>query len=104
MSSRKLALSALAALIALAIGLSAATARADGDPAPTYQRERAALRFKGCHWTDEMGKYVYDCIRKNDGMNAHWCYDESLEVFCPAQVEAAQKPENSSEPRSKPEN
>jgi hypothetical protein len=104
MSPRKLVLNALVALIALTTGLAAATARADGDPAPTYQRERAALRFKGCHWTDEMGKYVYDCIRKNDGMNAHWCYDESLEVFCPAQVEAAKKSGNDSEPKSKPEN
>jgi hypothetical protein len=104
MSIRKLVLRGPAVLIALAAGLCAASARADGDPAPTYQRERAALRFKGCHWTDEMGKYVYECIKKNDGMNAHWCYDESLEVFCPAQVEAAKKPESGSEPGSKPEN
>jgi len=104
MLTRKLVLSGLAALIALASGLYAAIARADGDPAPTYQRERAALRFKGCHWTDEMGKYVYDCIKKNDGMNAHWCYDEALEVLCPAQLEAAKKSTVETNPVAKPGN
>ena len=79
-------------------------ARADGDPAPTYQRERAAQKFKDCHWTDEMGKYVYQCIKKNDGMNAHWCYDEALEVLCPAQVEAAKKSAVETNPVAKPGN
>src|SRR5215470_9794039 len=104
MAIRKLVLSGPVVLIALAAGLCAASARADGDPAPTYQRERAALRFKGCHWTDEMGRYVYECIRKNDGMNAHWCYDERLEVYCPEQLEAAQKPDTETTRKTKPEN
>jgi hypothetical protein len=38
-----------------------------------------------------MGKYVYECIKKNDGLNTHWCYDETLEVYCPAQLDAAKK-------------
>jgi hypothetical protein len=79
----------------LAIALGAANVvgdvRAEGDPAPTYQRERAVQKYKGCHWTDEMGKYVYECIKKNDGFGTHWCYDETLEEFCPAQLEAAKK-------------
>ena len=79
-------------------------ARADGDPAPTYQRERAAQKFKDCHWTDEMGKYVYQCIKKNDGMNAHWCYDEALELLCPAQLEAAKKSAVETSPVAKPGN
>ena len=79
-------------------------ARADGDPAPTYQRERAAQKFKDCHWTDEMGKYVYQCIKKNDGMNAHWCYDEALELLCPAQLEAAKKSAVETTPVAKPGN
>ena len=80
------------------------SARPDGDPAPTYQRERAAQKFKDCHWTDEMGKYVYQCIKKNDGMNAHWCYDEALELLCPAQLEAAKKSAVETSPVAKPGN
>ena len=80
------------------------SARADGDPAPNYQRERAAQKFKDCHWTDEMGKYVYQCIKKNDGMNAHWCYDEALELLCPAQLEAAKKSAVETSPVAKPGN
>ena len=64
---------------------------ADGDPAPTYQRERAMQKYKGCHWTDEMGKSTYECIKRNDGFGTHWCYDETLEQFCPAQLEATKK-------------
>jgi hypothetical protein len=104
MSHPHLALNALFALSTLIAGFSAATARADGDPAPTYQRERAAQKFKNCHWTDEMGKYVYQCIRKNDGMNAHWCYDEALEVLCPAQLEAEKKSAVEHDPAAKPAN
>lgn len=59
---------------------------AEGDAAPTYQRERAMQRYKGCHFTDEMGSYLYQCVKKNDGFGTHWCYDETLEVFCPAQL------------------
>ena len=98
------AANALLATIVLSVAFSMSTARADGDPAPTYQRERAAQKFKNCHWTDEMGKYVYDCIKKNDGLNAHWCYDEALEVLCPAQLEAAKKSAVETSPAAKPGN
>jgi hypothetical protein len=80
----------LVALTALG-ALCATAARADGDPAPTYQRERAMQKYKGCHWTDEMGQYIYACIKRNDGFGTHWCYDETLEQFCPAQLDAAKK-------------
>jgi hypothetical protein len=98
------AASALLAISALIAAFSMSAARADGDPAPTYQRERAAQKFKDCHWTDEMGKYVYQCIKKNDGLNAHWCYDEALEVLCPAQLEAAKKSAVETNPAAKPSN
>jgi hypothetical protein len=104
MRSNRLAANALLATAALAAALSMSAVRADGDPAPTYQRERAAQRFKDCHWTDEMGKYVYECIKKNDGLNAHWCYDEALEVICPAQIEAAKKSAAETNPSTKPGN
>jgi len=100
----RLAANALLAAAALSAALSASAVRADGDPAPTYQRERAAQKFKDCHWTDEMGKYVYECIKKNDGLNAHWCYDEALEVICPAQIEAAKKSATETNPATKPGN
>ena len=95
---------AQALLTILAFAVLPMSARADGDPAPTYQRERAAQKFKDCHWTDEMGKYVYQCIKKNDGMNAHWCYDEALELLCPAQLEAAKKSAVETSPVAKPGN
>ena len=88
-----------AAMICLC--LASAVAQADGDPRPTAQREAAMQRYKGCKWTEEMGKFIYECIKKNDGMNTHWCYDETLEVYCVPQLEAAkaaagqsQKPAN----------
>jgi hypothetical protein len=77
--------------LCLALSVPAAVAVADGDPAPTYQRERAMQRYKGCHFTDEMGKYLYECVKKNDGFGTHWCYDETLEAYCPAQLEASKR-------------
>jgi hypothetical protein len=71
-------------LLAGSLGMS--VARAEGDPAPTIEREKAMQRYKGCHFTDEMGKYLYECVKKNDGFGTHWCYDETLESFCPAQL------------------
>jgi hypothetical protein len=56
---------------------------AEGDPKPTYQREAAMQKYKGCKYTDEMGKYLYECVKKNGGFGVHWCFDESLEVYCP---------------------
>jgi hypothetical protein len=85
------ATSAVSAALALALGLGAVGVQAEGDPAPTYQRERAMQRYKGCHFTNEMGQYLYQCVKKNDGFGTHWCYDETLETYCPAQFEARKK-------------
>jgi hypothetical protein len=92
----------LACIAAGMLGMGAA--RAEGDPAPTYQRERAAQKYKSCHWTEDMGKYVYACIKRNDGFGTHWCYDETLEQFCPAQLEAAKKVESAPTAPEKPAN
>jgi hypothetical protein len=81
-----------------------ASAHADGDPAPTYQRERAMQKYKSCHWTDEMGKYVYECIKRNDGFATHWCYDETLEHFCPEQIERAKNAASQPGATDKPAN
>ncbi len=75
--------------------------RAEGDPAPTIERERAMQRYKGCHFTDEMGQYLYQCVKKNDGFGTHWCYDETLELHCPAQMAAkkVEQPPAAKEPK-----
>jgi hypothetical protein len=86
----------IAAALMLAAGVTAGVVRAEGDPAPTYERERAMQRYKGCHFTDEMGQYLFQCVKKNDGFGTHWCYDETLEIYCPAQLAArkqAQEPQ-----------
>jgi hypothetical protein len=71
-------------LAGLALALASVhAALADGDPRPTYQRELAMQKYKGCKYTDEMGKYLYECVKKNNGFGTHWCFDESLEMFCP---------------------
>ena len=83
--------------------LSTLPARAEGDPAPTIQRELAMQKYKGCHFTDEMGQYLYQCVKKNDGFGTHWCYDETLELYCPPQLEAAKKTLDPAQP-DKPAN
>ncbi len=90
------------ALLVLSAGLGTTLARAEGDPAPTYQREAAMQRYKGCHFTDEMGQYLYQCVKKNDGFGTHWCYDETLEIYCPAQLAARKAAEPA--PHAKPSN
>jgi hypothetical protein len=92
----------MSAVLLLSVALGAGVARAEGDPAPTLERERAMQRYKGCHFTDEMGQYLYACVKKNDGFGTHWCYDETLETFCPAQL-AARKSEDAP-PEQKPAN
>lgn len=80
MNALKLFRMLAAAVVVLGL---APTAFAEGDPAPTYQREAAMQKFKGCKFTDEMGKYLYECVKKNDGFGTHWCFDEALETYCP---------------------
>lgn len=104
MVSSQTALKPALAVIALTIGLTVSIARAEGDAAPTYQRELQAQKYKGCQWTDEMGKYVYECIKKNDGFGTHWCYDETLAVYCPTQADAAKKAAAQPAPADKPAN
>mgnify|MGYP001301363655 CR=1 FL=1 len=55
-------------------------------------RERFFLKRQNCTWTDEMGKYIFDCIKNNDGFNTHWCHNEALDAFCPADESAIPHP------------
>jgi hypothetical protein len=67
-------------------GLCSGQAFADG---ATNARERFFLKRQNCAWTDQMGKYIFECVKKNDGFNAHWCHNEALDQFCPADESAA---------------
>lgn len=58
----------------------------------TNGRERFFLKRQNCAWTEEMGKYMFDCIKKNDGFNAHWCHNEAIDAFCPADENAIPHP------------
>ncbi len=49
----------------------------------TIEREQTMLKYKDCEWTDEMGKYTYECVKRNNGFGTHWCYDEALHLHCP---------------------
>jgi hypothetical protein len=54
----------------------------------TNARERFFLKRQNCAWTDEMGKYIFECVKRNDGFNAHWCHNEALDQFCPVDESA----------------
>jgi len=67
-------------------GICSGLAFADG---ATNARERFFLKRQNCAWTDEMGKFIFECVKRNDGFNAHWCHNEALDQFCPADESAA---------------
>ena len=75
------------ALIGLVLAGLGATSPAFGEGA-SNGRERFFLKRQNCAWTDEMGKYIFECIKKNDGFNAHWCHNEAIDAFCPADESA----------------
>ena len=49
----------------------------------TSKMERFHLSRANCDWTNEMGEYIYSCIKANEGFNSHWCFNETIAVFCP---------------------
>jgi len=70
--------------------LAGATAWAEGTP--SNGRERFFLKRQNCPWTEEMGKAIYDCVKANDGFNAHWCHNDALDKYCPADESAVPHP------------
>ena len=60
-----------------------ATAGAALAEGATNARERFFLKRQNCKCTDEMGKYVYECVKRNNGFGVHWCHDEALQIMCP---------------------
>ncbi len=58
-------------------------------PAATNPLERMHLKNAKCAWTQEIGEHIYQCLKANFGMNAHWCHNEAMEVLCPKQLGSA---------------
>jgi len=58
-------------------------------PPATNALERMHLKNAKCVWTKEIGDYIYQCLKDNFGMNAHWCHNEAMEVLCPQQQDSA---------------
>lgn len=50
--------------------------------------ERFHLKRQHCHWTPEMGQFMYDCLKRGDGFGAHWCHNGAMDQFCPAEDNA----------------
>jgi hypothetical protein len=49
----------------------------------SIEKEYKMYKFRDCPYTDEMGAHTFQCIKDNDGFNAHGCYDDSVQIFCP---------------------
>lgn len=73
----------------LAVILAGAGWPSPGHAEGTNQRERFFLKHQKCAWTDEMGQFIYQCVKDNDGFNAHWCHNEAIDKFCPVDDAAA---------------
>ncbi|MCW5623966.1 MAG: hypothetical protein KIT73_04510 [Burkholderiales bacterium] len=76
---RAMAMTALAVLPSLVFAAEESTAK----ELPTNKLERFHMKHAGCQWTNEMGQYMYECLKANFGMNAHWCHNEAMDVYCP---------------------
>src|SRR4026207_2362238 len=74
-------------MVALVLaGICSGLAFADG---ATNARERFFLKRQNCPWTREMGQFIFEGVKRNDGFNAHWCHNEALDQFCPVDESAA---------------
>jgi len=58
----------------------------------TNTLERFHTRRATCHWTEEMGKYIFECLRANFNMNAHWCHNEAMALYCGDEQAKAPEP------------
>ena len=58
---------ALSLLALISAGILCASAFAEE---ATNGRERFFLKRQNCPWTQEMGKFIYECVKKNDGFNS----------------------------------
>jgi|GEM_PF-1617895 len=98
----------LAAALLLACSTLAPALAEDQPPAAkppaSNKLERFQLKHANCHWTNEMGNYMYECLKANFNMNAHWCHNEAMDVFCPRQDDEAKAAEAKPAEATKPAN
>jgi hypothetical protein len=69
----------LVAVVVAAAGALPCHALAEGSQG---SQERAARKYAGCVWTQDMGRFLFECVRQHNGMNAQWCHIEAMETFC----------------------
>lgn len=81
---------AAAALLVFGFSLSAIGADVPATDAPpaTNTLERMHVKNANCVWTREIGDHIYQCLKENFGMNAHWCHNEAMDLLCPKQEAA----------------
>jgi hypothetical protein len=48
----------------------------------TTPAERQMLKYRNCPITDEMGAYMYECVKANNGFGTHGCFDQAKFQFC----------------------
>jgi len=101
MSISRPAVTVLLAAFALTLGVGA---QAEDVPPATNKLERFQLKHANCKWTNEMGNYMYECLKANFNMNAHWCHNEAMDAFCPKQEEEAKAAEAKPADAAKPAN
>jgi hypothetical protein len=83
---RMVATAAMVALVgAVSLTATAAESPPAGVPAGTNTLERMHVKNANCVWTKEIGDHIYQCLKENFGMNAHWCHNEAMELLCPKQ-------------------
>jgi hypothetical protein len=88
LSMKHLLRSVASGILAGTVSLSAAGAAetpSAGTPAGTNALERMHVKNANCVWTKEIGDHIYQCLKENFGMNAHWCHNEAMELLCPKQ-------------------
>jgi hypothetical protein len=78
-----------AVCLAASPAFAAESAPAQNLPQGTNTLERMHLKNANCTWTKEIGDAIYQCLKENFGMNAHWCHNEAMETLCPKQLESA---------------
>jgi len=102
MSNQRYAGMNLALLPLLALLAGTALAEDKEVAPPTNKLERFQVKHANCKWTNEMGNYMFECLKANFNMNAHWCHNEAMDVFCVRQEEeakaAAAKPADGDKP------
>ena len=79
-------------VVVLLAGIGASKLALADNTQPTNDRERFFLKRQNYPWTEEMGKSLYACLKKNDGFNASGCHLEAIDAYCPADENGDPRP------------